>query len=386
MHEDDHLAAVTGQYQNEENIMGRWSLIALFVTGALFTPESRANEAAGLSDVGLTFMASGKTEKAKEVFFKALAHDVNYPVALHELGKIFETEGKSSIAADFLAKAAVEFSKGEKSNPAWSGKRLDATRRLKVLNPYAAQYVAAMEDYATDLGKITKKSPDSLTAEEALRRVDVLMLPSVLPADKLPKIDRPVAVDNKPKRVIGRDGFREKAKTEIAPEVERTLKAAGWTKITGTWKKVAENKYEVTDGRLECAKLNGAIQVFYHKGSTGTVKAFVRYDAQESDFESDFDWKWSADGYGLVLKGQNAKIYSPSQFGSTYSPYLDHEVPLPDANNKHLMLVQIQEKRLEVTLNTKREKLAEYPIAKEGVFTIIIDGTATIEDPKAAGQ
>ncbi|HYF51565.1 MAG TPA: hypothetical protein VEJ63_19280 [Planctomycetota bacterium] len=367
--------------------MYRWSLIAVLTVVSLGAPSSTANEAAGLSDVGLTFMASGKTEKAKEVFFKALAHDVDYPIALHELGKIFETEGKNAIAADFLAKASVEFAKGEKSNPAWSGKRADATRRLKVLNPYAAQYVGAMEEYAADLGKIAKKSPDSLTAEEALRRVDVLMLPSVLPADKLPKIDRPASADPKTKRVVGRDGIREKtAKTEIAPEVERTLKAAGWTKITGVWKKVAENKYEVTDGKLECAKLNGAVQVFYHKGSTGTVRAYVRADNKESEWESDWDWKWSATGYGLVLKGQNAKIYSPSQFGSTYSPYLDHEVALPEAQNKHLMLVQIQEKRLEITLNTKREKLAEYPIAKEGVFTIIIEGTATIEDPKAAGQ
>jgi len=371
--------------------MKRWPLIALFVLLAPLSQRVHANEAIGLTDVGLTFMASGKTDKARDFFFKALAHDINYPIALHELGKVFEADGKNAIAADFLAKASLEFAKGEKSNPAWAGKRLDATRRLKTLNPYAAQFIAVMEDYAADLGKITKKSPDSMTAEEALRRVDVLMLPSFLPQDKLPKIDRPagkVAENTPPRSVIGPDGFREKVvKTEIAPDVERVLKAAGWTTITGVWKKVAENKYEVTDGKLECAKLNGAVQVLVHKGGSGTVKAFVRSDNKESEWDSDFDSKWNARGYGAVLKGQNAKIYSPTQWsGNTYSPYLDHEVALPETIAKHQVLVQIQEKRLEITINSKRVKLAEYPIAKEGVFQIIIDGTVTIEDPKAVGQ
>ncbi len=363
-------------------------ICALLASSSMVSAEDK--EAGALAEVGVNLMTAGKNDKAREVFFKALAHDADCAVALHELGKMYETDGNSAAAADFLARASVEFAKGEKSNPGYT-KMADCNRRLKTLNPYAGQFVQYMEDYAGELGKIVKKSPDSMTATEALHRVDVLMMSSVIAPEKMPKIDRPAgAKTDGPapvRRSIGPEGFKEKTvKTEVPPDVERALKAAGWTTITGVWKKTGEKTYEVTDGKLETPKLNGAIQCMVVKGGTGTIRAFVRAQ-KESDGIDDFDWKWGSRGYGVVIKNMNCKVYSPTQWsGNTYSPYLDHELALPDANAKNHFIVQIQEKRLEITVNNKREKLAEYPIAKEGTFQLQIDGTLTIENPQAAGQ
>jgi hypothetical protein len=368
------------------------AILALLLSFGIRADEK---EAMALAESGVTLLGSGKVEKGKELLFKALAHDANCPIALFELGKIFEAAGMNVSAADFLARASVEFAKGEKSNPAYAGKRSDANRRLQKLNPYANQFTTIMEEYAAELGKIAKKSPDSMTAEEAIRRMNTVSLSSHIAAEKMPKIDPPKVAaktedegGSRAKLVRTERGWKveEKgvAKTEVAPDVERALKADGWTTITGVWKKLDGNKYEVTDGKLECPKLNGAVQVFVHKGTTGTVKVFVR--TAKSDGFDDFDFKWNARGYGATLKGLSARIYAPSQMmGGTYSPYLAHESPMQDLPRHHI-LVSIMEKSLEVTINGKKEKKADSPIAKEGTFMIEIDGSAIIEAPKAAGQ
>jgi len=234
-----------------------------------------------------------------------------------------------------------------------------------------------------------------MTAEEAIRRMNTVSLSSHIAAEKMPRIDPPKVAakteDETPRGKLVRtaNGWkveeREAAKTEVAPDVERALKADGWTTITGVWKKLDATRYEVTDGKLETPKLNGVIQVFIHKGSTGTVKCFVRTEKSDG-FGDDFDFKWNARGYGATVKGLNARIYAPSQMmGGTYSPYLAHESALQDLP-KHHVLVSIMEKSLEIHINGKKEKKADSPIAKEGTFQIQIDGTAIIEAPKAKGQ
>ncbi len=370
-------------------------LILLLILGLAVAARAEEKEALALAESGIALLEAGKMEKGKDMLFKAPAHDQNCPVALLELGKQFEAEGMTASAADFLARAVVEFAKGEKANPAYSGKRMDANRRLQKLNPYASQFTTMLEDYAAELGRVVKKSPDSVTAEEAVRRMDALNLGAQIAADKMPKIERPKTAvksnDEGPRRMVRTENGWEpakprEAKTEVAPDVERALKAAGWGTITGVWKKLeGVNKYEVTDGKLESPKLNGAIQVFVHKGSTGKVKAFVR--ATKRDDMWDDDDRWSAGGYGVILKGLNAKIFVPTGWsGSSYSPYLDHEVSLPDASVKHLILVQIMEKKLEITVNNKRESLRNDPIAKDGVFMIQFEGTVVIDSPQAGGQ
>ena len=56
--------------------------------------------------------AEGKPEKAKELCYKALANDEDAAEALYELGKIFEKEGKSTAAGDFLVRAAAAVRQG----------------------------------------------------------------------------------------------------------------------------------------------------------------------------------------------------------------------------------------------------------------------------------
>jgi len=343
--------------------------------------------------------AEGKPDKAKELCYKALANDEGAADALFELGKIFEKEGHTTAAGDFLVRAARQFAKEETSNPAFASKRLDAERRVKLLNPYALRFADAMTDYAQTLCQICKKSPDSLTAEEALDRMDALHLADVVPPDKLPAIDRPKPPPDKttakPKPGPGDNGnfpppympSKKEVVTSVPPEVERTLKTAGWTVITGTWKKKSDNVYEVTDGKLETPKTNGALQVILHKGGTGNIRIMVRNNQGRSSYYYSSS-SYYANGYGLAVEGATARMYSASggysSSGGVYRSYYERDVPLPAPKNK--ILIQINEGKLQIFVNDQRVHNSNYTLSKEGPFAIEIDGTWTIESPQAMGQ
>jgi len=348
-----------------------------------------SSEASGLAETGANLLAAGKIEKAQTQFYKALAYDSHCAVALYELGKLFETEGNVVSAADFLAHASLELAKGEAANPDFAVKHKDAIKHLQKLNPYAMQYSQLMENYAQDLCKITKKSPDSLTTEEICNRIDSLSLATILPKDKLPNVDRPKkaqpANPNNP-----RSSFSREIVTSIPPDVERALKTSGWTTITGSWVKKGENIYEVTDGKLETPKLNGAVQVLIHKGSAATVKVYVCYKSkwEHSGQSISFGNNSWGEGYGVVINGDNCKIFAPTQWcmgGTSYEPGLFNEITLPAANPKNSALVTLQESNLDIFVNDKPVRRTKYKISKDGTFIIAVKGTATIESPKAAG-
>jgi hypothetical protein len=176
---------------------------------------------------------------------------------------------------------------------------------------------------------------------------------------------------------------RPEAPTSVPPDVERALKTAGWTTITGTWKKKAENVYEVTDGKLETEKVNGAVQVLVYKGGTGKVQVTVRSYLKENEGYSGDHW---ATGFGFWVDSSSAKIYFPDQFGAKFDSHLDRVEPLPAALPKNKVTVTVNEGKLEYYLNDKRVRQGNYLIPKNGPFVIAVEGTMTIESPQAAGQ
>lgn len=371
-------------------------LIALALALALTPARARASDkalAASLGAAAAKLASDGKVDKAKEVCYKALANDEDAAEALYELGKIFEKDGQSVTAGDFLVRAARQFAKEEAGTPAFAGKRMDAERRAKLLNPFATRFTDAMTEYAAALGAIAKKTPDSLTAEEALDRVSLLQLANILPPEKLPAIDKPKPTETTTtKRIVDEEGFIRTVKKEIVtnvpPEVERALKTAGWSTITGTWKKKADNVYEVTNGKLETPKLNGAIQCTVHKGDAGKVRMMVRDKQQDSRYY--YSGSYSSTGYGFLVEGAAAKMYSASggyfysSSSGIYRPYYERDVPLPLPKNR--ALIQINEGNLQMFVNGKREHNSNYKLGKDGPFVIEVDGTWTLEDPRAIGQ
>lgn len=374
----------------------RVALILLFLLPLLARAEDKA-VAAMLGASAARLAAEGKPDKAKELCYKALANDEDAAEALYELGKMFEKEGMTTAAGDFLVRAARQFAKEEASNPGFASKRLDAERRVKLLNPHAPRFAELMTDYAQTLGQICKKTPDSLTAEEAQDRINALHLADVVPPDKLPAIDSPKPVADqsasKPNPGSGGpapSGIRQPnppAGASVPPDVERALKAAGWTTITGSWKKKSDNVYEVSNGKLETPKTNGALQVVIDKGSTGYIKVMLRNSQNQGTY---YNGSYSASGYGFVVEGATAKIYSPSGgyiYSSSmgvYRPYLERDVPLPNPRNR--LKVQISENKLEMFVNDGRVHNSNYKLSKDGPFVIEIDGTWTIESPQAVGQ
>ena len=375
-----------------ENVMQR-VLVVLLALGLIgFSARAADRQLAEAFAASAAKLAGeGKADKAKDLCYKALANDEDCPEALFELGKLFEKENNLTAAADFFVRAAREFGKEEAAKPAFVSKRLEAESRSKKLNPFSARFSSAMADYSAELNMITKKSTDAFTLEEACDRADSLKLRAILPPDKAPKFERPT-VAAKPEKKAPEDEIskfvsrlkKPEPVNSITPDVERALKAGGWEKITGTWKKKSEGVYEVTDGKLETAKLNGAMQVIIHKGGTGTVQAFVR-NSQDEYSGSYASW---GSGYGFVVEGSSAKIYTPSGGFSDrkFYSYMEREDPLPDANPKNMITVTVEEGKLEYFVNGVKKKSANYQIAKSGPFMIKIDGTMTIEAPQAKGQ
>jgi hypothetical protein len=377
----------------------RFTVLVLSVSLVAFAlPEAHAADkslAAALGASAAKLAGDGKTDKAKELCYKALANDEDCPEALYELGKIFEKEGKATAAGDFLFRAARQFAKDEGANPTFASKRLDAERRVKSLNPYATRYAEAMTEYSMSLGTITKKTPDSMTAEEALDRVTILQLANVVPPEKLPNIEKPAlkTPEKTVKHVIDDEGFIRTVKKEVVnsipPDVERALKANGWATVTGTWKKKEGAVYEVTDGKLETPKTNGALQILVPKGNTGKIRIMVR-DKPTSSGGIVYSSSYSSTGYGFMVEGAVAKLYSASggYFYSTssgiYRPYFERDIALPLPKNK--ILIQITGGKLEMYVNDKREHNSNYKLNPDGPFVIEVDGTCTIEDPRAAGQ
>ena len=90
--------------------------------------------AAALASGAAKLASESKNEKAKEMCFKALANDEDCAEALFELGKLYEKEGQSIAAADFLVRASREFAKDDK--PAFvsnSASRRNRARPAEVL-------------------------------------------------------------------------------------------------------------------------------------------------------------------------------------------------------------------------------------------------------------
>lgn len=368
------------------------TLTLLALAGTLALPARAADKMLGaaLGASAARLATEGKVEKAKELCYKALANDEDAAEALYELGKIFEKEGKLTAAADFLFRAAQQLGKEEAATPAFSGKRMDAERRVKALNPYATRYASVLADYTQELNSITKKVQDSLTLDEACDRADVLKLRTVVPPDKGPKFERAAKAPDKTaggdepdKTAFVRRSRRDDVQTVVPPDVERALKANGWTTITGVWKKKADNTYEVTDGKLETPKLNGAIQVIVHKGGTGNVRAFVRNYLKENEGYSD---NWGI-GFGIQIEGTSARIYFPYGYSNNrFDSHVDRTEELSPASPKNKVMVMVQEGLLQYTVNDKQVRRGNYQISKNGPFMIQVEGTMTIEDPKAAGQ
>jgi hypothetical protein len=351
--------------------------------------------ASAMAKGAATLAEQNKTDKAKEMCFKALAFDSDCPEALYELGKIFEKEGNNKTAGDFLHRAAQQMGLEEAANPDFAKKRKDAEARAQRLNPYSAQLTSAFADYSTELNAIVKKVPDTLTLEEACDRVDQLRLKTMVPPEKGPKFERPAPkVPEKPmterERMIGEmGGFKPKtAPTVVPPDVERTLKdpqKGGWETITGTWKKKGENIYEVTDGKLETKKTNGAVMCIVHKeGTSGKVKIMVRNNEKDEDgyFNSD------SSGFGFQTVKDSVKYYTPSSFFSNnrYFVSLDRTEPAP-AGPKVQYMVMVDDGKLEYHVNgASKKKTGQVNITKEGTMIVQIEGTAVIEMPRAAGK
>jgi hypothetical protein len=346
---------------------------------------SHAGEADALAEAAVSFLAMGKVDKAKDVLYRALAHDENCPLAIYELGKLFQTEGDNVSAVDFLQKTVVLM----QNKPEYSSKLVDAKARLQTLNPYAGNFTRVFEEYASDLGQICKRSNDSITCTEALDRVQCLHMAAFLPADKMPNIPRP----SKPAPI---QPSKNTSSPAVAPaavplEIERTLKAAGWTSISGTWKKKSDGVYEVTDGKLEATKVNGGIKLMVDQGGSGSVSIMVRNGQKDLSknkgmFGSSLGSMTMGTGFGVTIGNDlSCKVFVPQSFGMgdiNYS-FLEHTTNLANLP-KHEVLITVKDSELHMVVDGKKEKNSYAKISKDGPFTVEVKGTMTIEDPKAA--
>jgi hypothetical protein len=210
-----------------------------------------------------------------------------------------------------------------------------------------------------------------------------------LPADKMPNIPRP----SKPAPI---QPSKNTSSPAVAPaavplEIERTLKAAGWTSISGTWKKKSDGVYEVTDGKLEATKVNGGIKLMVDQGGSGSVSIMVRNGQKDLSknkgmFGSSLGSMTMGTGFGVTIGNDlSCKVFVPQSFGMgdiNYS-FLEHTTNLANLP-KHEVLITVKDSELHMVVDGKKEKNSYAKISKDGPFTVEVKGTMTIEDPKAA--
>jgi len=391
------------------------TLTMIFAMTVCLTP-ARGSERAladGLSAAGAATAAKGNTAQAKDIFFKALAHDDSCPEALFELGKIIEKEGDVATAGDLYQRAALQFA--QEAKPANATKRAEAEKRAKALNPLAAKLNTVYEDYSQDLDKIVKKLPDSLTEVSALERVNELELPGVLPPDKLPKfyasaqaamekkarandtamLDTPGAPGMAKRK---RKGLAAKAEGASDADVETELKALGWNTVSGTWVKKSAGVYETTGGRLEALKLNGMIDFSVIKGGgEGTVRASVRTEpkgggtelgsAPESEMLGVGTYFRGKDfrnfGYGERVRAKRALANGVAASG----PMSIGLFPINEALPKQHFTVKIEDVQLECYYNNNlSSRSTNTRLPHTGTFVLDVNGTVTIEAPRCAGH
>lgn len=391
--------------------MRNLTTIAVLVAMAICLEPARAAErnlADGLAAAGAVNLTKGNTALAKDLFYKALAHDDTCPDALFELAKIVDKEGDASTAGDLFQRAALNYAQDNK--PTNAAKRAEAEKRAHTLNPAAAKLCVLFEEYATDLDKIVKKLPDALTEASALERVNELQLPAVLPPDKLPKFysaaqaaqeKKAVAVakrndepgDNMPRK---KRRLMEGAKPEgsTAPEVEKELKQLGWSTVHGTWIKKGPGVYEGTDAKLEAQKINGLIDFTVVKGGgDGTVKATVRTDSQNP---SDY----AVNGYGTFFRGHDFRNFGYGErlgkarmagVGGVSGPANSLAVlgtfPITESAAKNHFTVKVDDNSLEFSHNNVINSRSSNPkLSHTGTFLIDVTGTVLIEMPRCGGQ
>jgi tetratricopeptide (TPR) repeat protein len=374
------------------------ALAACVIAGVLQASERALADS--LAATGATLAAKGNTAGAREMFYKALANDENCPDAIFELAKIFDKENSTAAASDFYQRASLIYSQENKPNT--TAKRAEAEKRLRTLNPFAPRMAGLYEDYAQDLDRLVKKVPDTVTQDAALARVNELKMSSVLAPEKLPKFyasaqaERVAATEAEKKPARSTNGFTGAETptpkvTKVAPDVERELKALGWTTITGVWVKKGPNLYEVTDGKLEVAKTTGGVDVWVVKGGSGTVKATVRDDYNKENNTGGFFSEYT--GYGVAVSKRDCRFYPPGAysgftFNSKYEPSYARSEMIPEANPKNHFTVMIGvDNVLEMMFNERKViRFKDDKLPRGGPMVIEVKGTATIENPRCAGQ
>jgi tetratricopeptide (TPR) repeat protein len=372
---------------------------------ALVSPVLRAEDAAatarGLAQAAAGFAKADRMEEAKLYYYKALFLDENCGDALYELAPLLAKSGDTVNALNFFVRANQELKK--LGDPLSKAKALECEKQILKLSPYASQFNATMADYAQDLGKIAAKASDSVTLEVAQERVSTLNLPQLVPGDKLPQSLRDLAKAAKEAKkdkemAKQRSPFERDSKpppAQLTPDVERALKAAGWTTITGKWVKKSEGVYEVTDGKVEAAVVNGVMQVTVLKGGSGVVRAFVR--AYRRDWIGDPDFKASArdaasnpSGFGYIIKDNEAKQYIATgnwlDDENNNSPDLDKTIQLPAGAPENVFMMQVNGDKYEGSVNGGASRKTTMKISHDGPFQVNVVGTMTIKLPRVAGQ
>ena len=374
-------------------------LVALLLISQTIRAEDEAALATGLADTASQYAAKGKLEEAKNWYFKALFHDENCGPALYELAKIYENAGDSVNALNFFVRASQQLAGA--GDPLSKAKGKDCDKHILKLSPFTTQMNTMMEDYAQELGKIAAKSQDTVTLEEAETKITLLNLSQRVPPDKMPdslkdlaklKKDKDQAKNAKKDQRYPWDQESKPAPANLTPDIERALKAGGWTSITGTWKKKSDGVYEVTDGKIEAQIVNGAMQLIVQKGGTGTVRMFCRASAHsfmdEPGMVSSKDATRWPSGFGYIIKDGEAKRYIPTgnwtDGENNNLPDLDKTINL-GAAPKNMFTVSVTDNKLDVSENGANPRHSTMRITHDGPFTISIIGTMTIETPQAKG-
>lgn len=228
--------------------MKKMIALTIMMTGLLHAGDDAVADA--LCCAASAHASSGQIERARTVYFQALALDDRCGEAYFGLGSLME--GRDHYAAGCYYKRAAVCLKNEV-------KASIAVSRMRNFDPSAGKLMALIDEYVRGVDSIVSSRTDSLTRDEAVKRLNALKIDELLPRARLPQFMLGHKIDLLPLIDVSKDAL-DKAAWQQAPDMTLISPDTGKHKLQIMYSAPEEYEYRVEFRRLD-QNANGVVGI-----------------------------------------------------------------------------------------------------------------------------
>lgn len=216
------------------------ALTVLLIVFTLLCHGEDVALAEALTKSGAVHASKGNYDQAKDLLYRALAHNENCGNALFELAKIEDLHGDKNLSKDLYERSfhlLVDLQKIE-----------DCEKKLRIMHSSVVRISDAVSEYNKDVVSVFKRYPDMLTTELAINRVEMIKSMNVIPEPRIINVFDPKIL------IIGYWQMSDTAKLQFRPDGVAKFYAQGH-EVPGKWELINSeivvtmswvNKYKFT--------------------------------------------------------------------------------------------------------------------------------------------